>query len=132
MVDHSTEISVSARYAELPVLLAEFGRQAGACGVDAGEIARQQLVIEELFTNTIAHGHGAESAESISVVLSHDSSGTHLRYIDNAPPFDLTHYVPDPAPAIGGLGIPLIRGMSLAIRYRWQAGRNITELDFTP
>lgn len=130
MDTHSTEISVSACYGELPGLMAEFARCAALLGLPEADIRRLQLVLEELFTNSIRHGHAADSCEQIVVRLTRPEAGVRLRYCDTTPPFDLSTYEPAAAPEIGGLGIALIRGMSKAIRYERRDGCNITELDF--
>ncbi|MFZ2267039.1 MAG: ATP-binding protein [Azonexus sp.] len=130
MNSHSTEISVCARYGEIPGLMAEFARRAAALGVAEADIQRLQLVLEELFTNSIRHGYGAESDALIRVDLKREDNGPRLYFCDRAPLFDITAYTPATAPEIGGLGIPLIRGMSKAIRYTRRDSCNITELDF--
>lgn len=127
---HSTEISVSACYGELPTLMGEFARQASTLKLAIADIQRLQLVLEELFINTITHGHGGNSDAPIRVGLSRDQQGIHLHFIDNAPQFDLTSYTQDKTPEIGGLGIPLILGMTRSIRYQRSEGFNVTELDF--
>lgn len=130
MDSHSTEISVSARYGEMPDLMDQLARQGAALGGSEADIQRLQLVAEELFTNSIRHGYGAECASPVTAAVSRGELGLRLRYCDRAPLFDLTAYAPEETPAIGGLGIPLIRGMSKAVRYQRQDGLNITELDF--
>jgi anti-sigma regulatory factor (Ser/Thr protein kinase) len=132
MTAHFTDISVSARYAELPGLLASLAERAAKLGVAADDFLRLQLVVEELFTNTIAHGHHGDCEKRVGLVLAHSKSVLTLRYEDDAPPFDLseTGQESTSTEAIGGLGIGLIRGMSKAIRYRRQGSHNITEIDF--
>jgi len=130
MSDHSTEISVCARYGEIPGLMAEFAIRAAALGIAEADIQRLQLVLEELFTNSIHHGYGAESDALIQIGLKQEGGSPRLRYCDRAPFFDISAYTPATAPEIGGLGIPLIRGMSKAIRYMRRDACNVTELDF--
>jgi serine/threonine-protein kinase RsbW len=130
MNSHSTEISVCARYGEIPALMAEFARRAAALGVAEADIQRLQLVLEELFTNSIRHGYGAESDAPIRVGLKREDGGPRLYFCDQAPFFDITDYTPAAAPEIGGQGIPLIRGMSKSIRYTRRDACNVTELDF--
>jgi serine/threonine-protein kinase RsbW len=132
MIAHSTEISVSARYAELPGLMAELARHAGLLALPEDDIRRLQLVLEELFTNTIRHGFAAENDTPIQVALARQEHGVTLCYRDQGPPFDPSRQA---APAaletmVGGLGLSLIRGLSKAIRYQRCGQLNITELDF--
>lgn len=132
MAIHSTEISSNARYADLPDLMTEFARQAGLLGLADADCRRLQLVLEELFTNSITHGHGSEGDARIAVVLIRSGHGITLRYTDHALPFDLTRHPGEPESenTIGGLGIALIRGLSQAIRYQRREHCNIVELDF--
>lgn len=131
MPAHSTDISVRARYAELPALLAALARRAAALGLSEAAGQRLQVVLEELFTNTIVHGHRQESAELVQVRLSRHEAGVHLRYCDNAPPFDLGRRQEGTADnSLGGFGLPLIKGMSKRIHYTRREPLNIVELDF--
>ena len=88
MTAHSTDIFVSARYAELPGLLASVAEQAAGLGVAADDSLRLQLVVEELFINTISHGHRGDSEGRVSLTLGRKNGGLTLRYEDDAPPFD--------------------------------------------
>lgn len=91
------------------------------------------LVLEELITNTIEHGHGGECDAPIRVTLHASAAGIELFYEDAAPPFDpLAHDARsagevdgalDDRP-IGGLGIRLIGGLARAARYAREADRN--------
>lgn len=128
---HSTEIFVHARYTDLPGLMDEVARLADAQGMTTATVRRLQLLVEELFTNTIAHGHqdGTESMVRISLL----GRGDHLtlRYIDDAPPFDYS-VAPSASrseAAIGGFGIGLIHGISRAVRYQRLGALNVTEMD---
>ena len=128
---HSTELSSSARYAELPTLMGFLTQQAEQMGFSTADTLRFQLVLEELFSNTLEHGYGGECDRPIHLAVRPRSGGLTLIYRDQAPAFDLTH-VSASAPGehqLGGLGINLILGMALAIRYRRVAENNLTELD---
>lgn len=132
MSAHFTEISVGARFAELPGLLEAIAGQAAGFGISADDLLRLQLVAEELFTNTITHGHQGDSEHMVGLSLRREDAVLTLRYEDEAPPFDLTKIPSKTAStvAIGGLGIGLIRGMCKAIRYQRLDQRNITEIEF--
>jgi len=132
MTAYFTDISVSARYSELPGVLSSLTERAASLGIAAEDQLRLQLVIEELFTNTIAHGHHGDSEHKVCLALARNDSVLTLRYEDDASPFDLSEMGQKSAltEAIGGLGIGLIHGMSKAIRYRRQGSLNITEIDF--
>ena len=131
MTAYFTDISVSARYSELPGVLSSLTERAASLGIAAEDRLRLQLVTEELFTNTIAHGHHGDSEHKVCLALGHHDSVLTLRYEDDAPPFDLSE-IGQKTPAtvtIGGLGIGLIRGMSKAVRYRRLGSLNVTEID---
>ena len=98
----------------------------------AGDDAlRLQLIAEELFANTIAHGHKGDSDRTVMLSLRRADGVSTLRYADDAPPFDISKIGQKfaSANAIGGLGISLIRGMSTALRHVRQGRLNITEVD---
>lgn len=132
MTAHSTDISVSARYTELPALLASVVEQAAGLGVAADDSLRLQLVVEELFINTITHGHHGDSEHRVSLVLGRKDGGLTLRYADDAPPFDNAEIGQNfrSTVEVGGQGLELIHGMSKAVRYQRNGQRNITEIEF--
>lgn len=132
MTDYFTDISVNARYAELPGLLASISAHAAGLGLAADDVLRLQLVVEELFVNTIAHGHHGDSEHRVGLALAGKDGALSLRYADEAPPFDnskIGQNLPFTV-EIGGQGLALIHGMSKAVRYRREGQRNITEIDF--
>lgn len=111
--------------------MAEVANRAGSLGLSADALSRLQLIVEELFINTISHGHRGDSDDRVLIRLLPATDGITLHYEDGAPPFDPTRPLAqtiDPE-VPGGLGLSLIRGMSKSQRYRHQNGRNITELD---
>lgn len=113
--------------------MAELATRAGSLGLSADAIPRLQLIVEELFINTISHGHRGDSEDRVLIRLMPAIDGMTLHYEDGAPPFDPTR-APAPTPAIepetpGGLGLSLIQGMSKRQRYHHLNGRNITEID---
>jgi anti-sigma regulatory factor (Ser/Thr protein kinase) len=131
MTAYFTDISVSARYAELPGLIARVAEQAAGLGVAADDSLRLQLVIEELFTNTIAHGHQGDSEHRVSLALGHNDGILTLRYEDDAPPFDNSEIGQNfrLTVEVGGQGLGLIHGMCKAIRHQRLGLRNITEIE---
>ena len=131
MPEHSTELSVPARYAELPRLMGYAVEKASALGMSAPEIARVQLILEELFSNTLTHGYQRECNQPVEISLCASDDGCTLIYRDQAAPFDLNKMAarePDDD-QIGGLGINLILGMARSIRYQRLADWNSTEID---
>jgi serine/threonine-protein kinase RsbW len=128
---HFTEISVSARYSELPTLLAATACTAANLGATDDNVKRLQLVIEELFTNTISHGHGGDSGHCVRLAIGRKGPALAARYEDEAPPFDFLEFGQKEAAtvALGGMGIPLIRGLCKMLRYTCRDGRNVTEIE---
>jgi serine/threonine-protein kinase RsbW len=94
------------------------------CGFADDERARLLVILEELFTNVVAHGYGAAS---VDVALGWRRGWLTIDFVDDGPPFDpLAHARPDlDAPAeqrpIGGLGIAIVRALVDRGRY-WRKG----------
>lgn len=132
MTHYFTDISVNARCSELPRLLASVAERAAGLGVSAEDSLRLQLVVEELFINTITHGHHGDSEHAVGLSLGRDHSILSVRYEDDAPPFDISKIGQNFRSTVeaGGQGLALIHGMSQAIRYQRQDERNITEIEF--
>jgi serine/threonine-protein kinase RsbW len=131
MPEHSTELSVPARYAELPRLMSYAAETASALGMPVTEIPRIQLILEELFSNTLTHGYQRECNQPVEIGFCTSDEGCTLIYRDQAAPFDLSKMAarePDDD-QIGGLGINLILGMARSIRYQRLADWNSTEID---
>ena len=106
-------------------------------GVAASDGLRLSLVVEELFTNTVVHGHGGGSDAPVRLVLRADSSHLELSYEDSAPPFDPVAHAArspvDPAAAvadrpIGHLGLALVVDMAERISYVRLDDRNLVVL----
>jgi serine/threonine-protein kinase RsbW len=89
------------------------------------------LIVEELFTNTVTHGHRGDSDAPVQISLEDAGEGVQLTYEDSAPPFD-------PLAAcrrtdiestinerrVGGLGVFLTLGLANRAAYRFVDGRN--------
>jgi serine/threonine-protein kinase RsbW len=95
--------------------------------------SKLQIVIEELFTNTIKYGYGGECERPVQLRL-RCSPRVELVYQDAAPPFDPTTWrdpAPSPVPERVGLqGIPLILGLAESVRYERLPGGNRLTLRF--
>lgn len=101
--------------------------------VGRADLLRLTLIVEELFTNTVAHGYGRESDAPIYISLRPDGDAVALLYEDAAPPYDplfqLSGVAANLAAAvesrpIGKLGVHLIRQLSEDERYAHEDGRN--------
>ena len=103
-----------------------------AHGVAHDALLRLTLIVEELFTNTVQHGHGGDSAHRIALALAAGPDSLCLVYEDEAPPFDplargiAAAAIDAPADArpVGGLGIHLVVQMARQVAYACVRGRN--------
>ena len=96
---------------------------------------RLNLVLEELFTNTVRHGHGGETDSPVWVTLGRDGQRLTLTYEDTAPPFNPYARLPEAPPdttlemrKLGGLGVLLTRGFAASRDYAYVFGRNSIRL----
>jgi anti-sigma regulatory factor (Ser/Thr protein kinase) len=130
------QIRIPARLAAFAEVRHLVGTFAALAGLPAHEAGRLELVLEELFVNSVRHGHGGECDSLIGASLRRDADSIFLRYEDDAPPFDpLSAATPefgaDPdARGVGGLGIHIARTWALRVEYRREGGLNVVELVF--
>jgi serine/threonine-protein kinase RsbW len=108
--------------------LAAFAEGAGRdAGFSEKDVLRLRLVLEELFTNTVLHGHGGDCDQPVDVVIDVTPGQIRFTYEDTAPAFD-----PRPAPApdpagerpVGRLGLVLVRSIVRELSYERIEGRN--------
>lgn len=104
-----------------------------AHGVDRADELRLALIVEELFTNTVMHGHAGASDAPVRIGLQARASELDLTYEDTAPPFDPIEHVARspvdlestvPDRSVGHLGIALVLGMAVRAAYDRVDGRN--------
>ena len=102
-------------------------------GIAHDDTLRLTLIVEELFTNSVAYGYGGESDAPIELTLSVGTADVMLVYADAAPPFDPLSRPPVPpadlaAPLeslpVGGLGVHLVRQLVASARYAREDDRN--------
>jgi anti-sigma regulatory factor (Ser/Thr protein kinase) len=99
-------------------------------GVDREHCLRLNLVVEELFTNTVKHGHRGDADAPVWVSVDSSPAGVHVTYEDTAPPFNpyaLFANAPDTTLSlrrIGGLGVLLTRELASSRDYAYLFGRN--------
>jgi anti-sigma regulatory factor (Ser/Thr protein kinase) len=92
------------------------------------------LVLEELFTNTVSYGFDDDPKHKVSITMDHDIDSVRITMSDDGNQFDPT--VPeDPAldrpleeRDIGGLGIFLVRQYVDDLTYKREGDRNIVML----
>jgi anti-sigma regulatory factor (Ser/Thr protein kinase) len=123
-------------FEQLKALIEEFGDAAGLGREDRHKLT---LIVEELFTNTVTHGHRGDSNAPVQLILEDTAAGIHLTYEDTAPQYD-------PLAAsrrtdiestinerrVGGLGVFLTIGLTNGADYRFIEGRNRISLTLVP
>ena len=127
------QFALQARMAGLPDAVAFVEGFCVAHGIGQADGLRLTLMVEELFTNTVEHGHGGDSEAAVRLELRHDSTHVELFYEDRAVAFDpLSRVVdlPGEGPAgldarrVGGVGIVLVTHMATTSRYTYEDGCN--------
>lgn len=106
----------------------------GVCreaAVARNDTLRIALVAEELFTNSVKHGYGGDSADKVWLTLGPEGGALRLVYEDAAPPYDpfASGARPDlDAPVdsrtVGGLGVLLVARFSRSHEYTRAGDRN--------
>ena len=121
-----------ARSDQLALALAFIEEVCERQGVAPGDTLRLTLVVEELFTNTLMHGHRGDHTSQVHIELEVRPAQLALRMADQAPPFDPLQYLAR-LPALdrpleerkpGGLGLPLVAQMSETLDYAHVDGFN--------
>jgi serine/threonine-protein kinase RsbW len=105
--------------------------ESAVSGMDARLVMRLRLAVEELFVNTVTHGHGGDSDATINVTVRIDADRVVLTYEDTAPAFNPFADVerPDPtapvdARGVGRLGVFLITQIAERCEYARAGDRN--------
>jgi len=120
-----------ARRDTLPAVADFITDVCAAGGVPRKACLRLMLLVEELFTNTVVHGHGTDTESPVSLTFHVGPDGIALTYEDTAPPHDpfAKIRVPDDADGVedrpvGGLGVLLITAMAEHVQYAHVGGKN--------
>jgi serine/threonine-protein kinase RsbW len=120
---------------QIRALIDEFGALSNLGREDRHKLT---LIVEELFTNTITHGHRGESDAPVSIAFEHENGQLELVYEDSAPPFDplaagrrtdIESTIKERR--IGGLGIFITVGLTEGASYSYAEGRNRIRLKFS-
>jgi len=123
-------------FEQVKSLIDEFGEAARLSREDRHKLT---LIVEELFTNTVTHGHRGDSNAPVQISLEDTAAGVELTYEDSAPQYD-------PVAAsrrtdiestinerrVGGLGVYLTIGLTNGAVYRCVEGRNRISLTLVP
>jgi serine/threonine-protein kinase RsbW len=121
-----------ARLSELQALRGFIDEFCGQSALGRENCLRLHLVLEELFTNTVRHGHGGDSEAPVWVSLALGGARVAVSYEDTAPPFNpYARTSPDTTQAIrtpGGRGVVLLQRLSVTPDYAYLFGRNCIRL----
>jgi anti-sigma regulatory factor (Ser/Thr protein kinase) len=113
---------------QVKALIDEFGTLAELGSEDRHKLT---LIVEELFTNTVNHGHRGGSDAPVFITVEEDKGNVKLIYEDSAPPFDplaagrrsdIDSTIKERR--VGGLGIFLTIGLTEMADYSYVEGRN--------
>ena len=121
-------LELPARAAGLQQALARIEGWCAAQGLPRALALRLLIVVEELFTNSVKYGYGAECDRPVRLALAAAGAGVELAYEDEAPHFDPTAWqgaLPESAQSpVGRTGIALVLGMAQAARWEPRPGGN--------
>ena len=105
-------------------------------GIAREACLKASVVVEELFMNTVKHGHRGGSEAPVWIRLTADEGRIALTYEDNAPPFN--PFAPARREILealvetrreGGLGVLLAHGLTASSDYAYLFGRNRIRLE---
>jgi anti-sigma regulatory factor (Ser/Thr protein kinase) len=102
-----------------------------AAGLPRESCLKTNLVVEELFLNTVKHGHNGGSDAPIWLTMIASGGKVSLTYEDFAPPFNpFARATREMLEALaetrreGGLGVLLAHGLTATADYAYVYGRN--------
>ena len=114
-----------ARRDALPRVEAFLAEACAGAGLTREMCLRITLLVEELFTNTVVHGHGGDSEAPVRLDCEVAAGRIALVYEDTAPPHDPFAAMASPDPGagveerpVGGLGVLLVSAMARQVEYR--------------
>lgn len=100
-------------------------------GLPRAAYLRLNLVLEELFTNTVKHGHRGDCDAPVWIAVSRGGDTLFVVYEDKAPPFNPYSHLSEPVidatvsmRKIGGLGVLLTKELAATRDYAYLFGRN--------
>ena len=130
-MDPQTTRSFPARLELLPNVTAYLEETCTAAGLVRDDCPRLTLLVEELFTHTVVHGHGGDTDAPVSLSVEVGAGEVALTYEDSAPSRDPFATLPRAHESssvedrpVGGLGLSLIAGIVERLEYSHVGGRN--------
>jgi anti-sigma regulatory factor (Ser/Thr protein kinase) len=122
-IPYQAEISLNGDLSELERLTAVVAEFCSGCALDDGAEFELNLVLEELFVNSLRHGGCKGMADCARVRMCCTADGVEVEYRDRGRPFDPTStpnvniHAPLAERPDGGMGIHLVRGIMRELRY---------------
>jgi anti-sigma regulatory factor (Ser/Thr protein kinase) len=120
-----------ARLTELRRVTAFVETYCRDAGVAREPCLKVNVILEELFVNTVRHGHRGDSEAPVWMTLEAGETALQVTYEDTAPPFNpyarLPLMLPDTTGEmrkIGGLGVLLTKALAHRRDYAYVFGRN--------
>ncbi|MBI2525449.1 MAG: ATP-binding protein [Candidatus Rokubacteria bacterium] len=120
-----------ARMDALPAAVAFVAEICGAAGLGREDTLRLTLLVEELFANTVTHGHGGDSEAPVRLGFAITPGRIALTYEDTAPPHDPRTAACPAEPVggaeerpVGGLGLRLVQSLASELCYVRDGERN--------
>lgn len=122
-----------ARLGELRHLTAFLEAFCTAQAVERSRCLRLNVVLEELFVNSVQHGYRGDCDAPIWITLDAHPEAVQITYEDTAPPFNPFARLPATDvhpmhPKVGGLGVLLTRELAEGRDYAYLFGRNRVRL----
>ena len=120
-----------SRLEDLKKARAFLERFCAGAGIERQAGLRLNLVVEELFLNTVKHGHRGGSDAPVWITLATEAGGIRLTYEDHSPPFN--PFAPGARELLealaetrreGGLGVILAHSLTQGAEYAYLYGRN--------
>ena len=110
--------------------------ESSLAGMPPRLIKRVQLIVEELFLNTVTHGHGGDCEAPVDVGLRIEGDRLTLSYEDTAPAFNPFARVEPPDPtasletrSVGHLGLFLVTQLAERCDYARTGDRNCVTIE---
>jgi serine/threonine-protein kinase RsbW len=120
-----------ARLTELRRVSAFLEGYCKSVGLAREHCLRINVILEELFINTVRHGHRGECDAPVWMTLEAREKSLQVTYEDTAPPFNPYARLPWAPPdttaemrKIGGLGVLLTKELAARRDYAYIFGRN--------
>ena len=132
-MNSSDQRTFPARMAMLAETAAFVEAFCARAGVGRDDTLRLTLIVEELFTNTVEHGHRGDSDAPVDIRLRRRAGDIEILFEDRAPPHDPTQRLNAPRSSlaatvdersVGGFGLRLVAGLAASFRYAREQERN--------